>query len=212
MGVGHVNRHRHQLEQCPVADRAGADFVLRSFPAADIDKGRDHPGDPIFIRAVRSDPRQVPTRVPELHFALDRRQVPDHLLGVGHESFVIEVARDVGDWPAHIRRNKIEDLLRARREPMDAQLAIKKNGADIGRRHQVVEVGIRPAQLFDVVLELVVDGGKLFVDRLQFLLARLQLFRRGTQLLVHRLELFVGGLQLFVGRFVLLDRGVELLL
>ena len=95
---------------------------------------------------------------------------------------------------------------------MDAQLAVEENGPDVGRGHQVVEVGIGPAQLFHVALQLVVDRGQLFVDRLQFLLARLQFLGRGTHLLVHRLELFVRRFQLFVGRFVLLDRGAELLL
>ena len=110
--------------------------------------------------------------------------------------------------PAEVGREEIENLLRARGETLDAQLAIEKDGPDIGRSHQVIEVGIGPAQLLDVALQLVVDGRELFVDRLQFFLARLQFLGRGTHLLVHRLELFVRGLELFVGRFVLLDGGV----
>ena len=105
---------------------------------------------------------------------------------------------------------RLKIFLRARGETLHPQLPIKKDGPDIGRGHQVIQVGVRPAQLFDAALELVVNRDELFVDRLQFFLARLQLFRRGTHLFVHRLELFVGSFQLFIGRFVLLAAVAEL--
>ena len=147
-----------------------------------------------------------------LHFPLDGHQVRQDFLGVVDEPLVFQSAGNVRERTAHIGRDEIENFLRARSEPQNAQAAIEEDGPDVGRGHQIAEIGIRPAQLLDAALQLVVDGRQLFVDRLQFLLARLELFGGGTQLFVHSLKLFIRRLQLFVSRFVLLHRGVELLL
>ena len=95
---------------------------------------------------------------------------------------------------------------------LDVQFAIQKNCPDVGRSHEIGEIGISAAQFFHVAFELVVHGAQFFVDRLQFLFARLQFFGGGTHFLVHRLQLFIGSLQFFIGGLVLLDRGVEVLL
>ena len=102
-----------------------------------------------------------------------------------------EFARDIGKRTAQVRREKIKNLLGAGSETLGAQLPIQKNRSDIGRGHQIIEIRIGPAQIFDAVLQLVVDRSQFFVDRLQFFLARLELFRGRAHLLVHGLELFV---------------------
>ena len=70
--------------------------------------------------------------------------------------------------------------------------------AMIRRVDQVLEVAVAQAELFDLDLELLIDGMELLVDRLQLLFA-------GLELLSRRAELFVGRLLFLRGRLRFLD-------
>ena len=112
----------------------------------------------------------------------------------------------VRQWTPDIGRNQVENLGHGRREAFDAQTAIQKNRGDIGGAHQVLQIRIDAPDLFDVVLEFVVDGNQLFVEGLQFLFAGFQLLAGRAQFLVDGLQLLVGGFQLFRGDFKLFNR------
>ena len=62
------------------------------------------------------------------------------------------------------------------------------------------------------MLQLLVHGRELFVDRLELLLRGLHLLIRALQFLVARQKLLVGRLQLLVGRFTLFDDRLQELL
>ena len=79
---------------------------------------------------------------------------------------------------------QMEDLRRSQCEFSHTQLVVEKDRGDLGGLEQVLEIGVRPAELLDPVRELAVDG---------------------LQLLVGRLKLFLGGLHLLIGGFQFLD-------
>ena len=97
-----------------------------------------------------------------------------------------------------------------RGEAFDAQARVEEQDADVGRRHQVLDVAVGARHGFELCLQLGVDGLQLLVDRLQLLLARLQLLGGRTVLLVDRLQFLVGGAQLLVRALVFLARGAQL--
>ena len=136
LDIGRINRHRHELEERLVTCRAGSDLFLRLFSLFDIDERRDHTRNPVLVAAIRSDSRQMPGVVlTHLHFPLDGHQVRQHFLGVVDEPLVFQSAGNVRERTAHIGRDEIENFLRARSEPQDAQAAIEEDGSDIGRGH-----------------------------------------------------------------------------
>ena len=87
-----------------------------------------------------------------MHFAFDGEELFQDLFEISEKTLVTQARRNVRDRSAQIGWKQVENFLRGRREPMNAQLAIEKNRADIGRGHQVVEIGVRPAQLFHAAL------------------------------------------------------------
>ena len=113
--------------------------------------------------------------------------------------------------PAHVGGDQVEQFLRRRREPPDAQVRPEHDDGHLDAAEQVDEVVVDPVQLRVAVVQLVVDGGQLFVARLDLLLGGLQLFVGALQLLVGRLDLLVGGLQLLVGGLLLLDHRLQVL-
>ena len=128
----------------------------------------------------------------------------EHRARVGVELRVVEAVGEVADRPADVGVDQVEELDRRRREERDAQAPVEEDGGDRRRRHQVLQVAVGAAELVDLDLELLVDGGQLLVDRLQLLAAGLELLGRRAQLLVHRLQLFVARLQLLRGDRALL--------
>ena len=114
--------------------------------------------------------------------------------------------------PPNIGRDQVEQLLGLRRVADNPQPAIQEDRADIGGGQEVLEIGIDPAELVDLILQLLVDRVQLLVDRLQLFLAGLQFFGGRMQLFVDRLQLLIRGLQLFDRGFVLLNRGAQLAL
>jgi hypothetical protein len=73
---------------------------------------------------------------------------------------------------------------------------IEEDRADLRGLDEILQVLVRPLQLFDRALVLLVDRRQLLIDRLDLLPSRLQLLRRRPLLLVDRLQLLVHRLQL----------------
>ena len=109
-----------------------------------------------------------------------------------------EAAGEVGDRPAAVARQEVEDCADRRREAADHQVA----GRGRPSRSAVLSNRLRRSALARSSSSILPVSSRLTV--LQLLVDRLQLLLRG-------LELLVGGLQLLVDRDHLLVRGFQLL-
>ncbi len=174
-------------------------------PPRDIDEGQHHAVDAVLRRPVGQHPREKPAPVRVPHLVLRHFEPLDDTLRLGGDFGIGEMMREVRERAADIGRDDIEKRQRGRREALNAKLAIEKNGRDIRRGHQVLQVAVRAAQLLDLELQLLVHRAQFFIDRLHFLAPRFQLLARRTQLLIHRLQLFIARLHLLGLRFALLD-------
>src|SRR5262245_8223889 len=128
----------------------------------------------------------------------------EYLLDVLRKRGIVEIVGDIGQRPATVAGNEIEDAGHGWREAAKDQLAVEKDGGDLRAFIQVLEVGIGAIEFVDLDGQLVIDGLQLLVDRLQLLLRRFQLLVGRLQLLVDRGHLLVTGFELF-------DRGLVLL-
>ena len=98
----------------------------------------------------------------------------------------MEPCRQIRDGPPDIARNQSKHADRGGRKALDAKVAIQKDSGDVRTLEQILQIAIGLIQFGDFAVELGVDGFKLLVERLEFLLGGLQLF-------VRRLILFVCG-------------------
>lgn len=98
---------------------------------------------------------------------------------------------------AHVHNRR-----RRGRETPDAEFPVQKDRGDFGGVEKVGEIVVDLAQLFDLIVELV-------VGRDQFLVEGLQLFLRGDQFFVRRLQLLIDRHHLFVGRRKLFMHGLK---
>jgi hypothetical protein len=71
-------------------------------------KVKHHAGDAVVHRAVGHQPRQVPAAVGLADLALDRHQPLQHARGVGAQLRVIELRGQVGQRPADVARDQVE--------------------------------------------------------------------------------------------------------
>ena len=165
-------------------------------PLGDVDEGQHDAGDAVLAAAVRQQAGAGASRSPKRTSRSIGTRLSSTARGVGVELRVVEPVGEVAERPADVGVDQVEQLDRRRREERDAQLAVEEHGGDRRRGHQVLQVAVGVAQLVDLALELLVDGGQLLVDRLQLLAAGLELLGGRAQLLVHRLQLFVARLQL----------------
>ncbi len=146
------------------------------------------------------------------HLALDQVQLFEGFGGVLGQQRVVQPMGDVEQRAAGIVADHVEDVPGTRGEPLDAHLAVDEDRGDVGGGDQVLQVVVDLAGLVDLALELVVDGGELFVDRLQLFLAGFQLLGGRAQFLVDRLQLLVGGAQFLGGGFRVLHGDLQALL
>src|SRR5207249_3584399 len=109
------------------------------------------------------DPAQVPGAGGRHHLLGDRGQLAENGFGVAEQVAVEELRRDVGERAALVGRDKVEQIGRGRREPLDAQVAVEENGRDVGAGQEVGEVAVDRLQLQDFLLKLVVDRGQFLV-------------------------------------------------
>ena len=106
----------------------------------------------------------------QLHF-FDLQGV-EHLFRILPEIFVFRLGRDVLDGPAHILGDQVEQLGGGRSEPLDAQLPVQEQGADLGAGQQVVDVVVDLGEFVDLVVEFGVHRHQLFIGGLELLLGR----------------------------------------
>ena len=118
--------------------------------------------------------------------------------------------RKVGEGPPAVGRPDVEELGDPRREALDPALPVEKEGRDVRRGEEVLQVAGELREFFDLVPVFLVDRHEFLVDRPQLLLARLELLRRRTQFLVHRLQFLVRGLHLLARGLVLFDDVLQL--
>ena len=123
----------------------------------------------------------------------------EHRWRVLDQVVVFELMGEIRDRPALVGRRDAEQIGDPVGEALDAQARIEEQRAEIGRRHQVLQVAVGARDRLELQLQLAVDGLQLLVDRLQLFLAGLQLLGGRAVFLVDRLQLFVGGAQLLVG-------------
>ena len=211
-----LGREHHQREAYRRDDRLGELLRLQDLPLAalalgDLGEGHDHAVDAVGRGAIRHDAADVPAAEIVDHLGIRRQQPLEHLARRIAQMAVAEALREMGDRPADVGRQQLQQRLHRRREPADAEAAIEEQRRDVGAVEQVVEIVGARLELADLGLELAVDRIELLVERLQLLLGGLELLVRGLQLLVDRPDLLVGRLQLLVRRLHLLDAEAEIL-
>ena len=116
---------------------------------------------------------------------------------------------EIGERPPDVARNDAEERLGGRREEADIEVGVEEERRDIGAVQNVLQIVGGRALPLQGLLELAVEGGKLLVERLQFLLRCQQLLVRGLVFLVDGQRLFVDRLLLFVRNLKVADRALE---
>lgn len=96
--------------------------------------------------------------------AFHRLQGAQHALGILVHDGVIEFVSEMFERASKIADGDIEDLLGAGGIAADLQCAVEENRRDIHRRHQVLQVAIGAADLFDLFLIFLVYRRQLFVN------------------------------------------------
>ncbi len=145
-----------------------------------------------------------------LDFPLDRRQAQQHCPGIGGEGGVGGERIEIGQRPADIARDDVEQRPGGRREEADVELHVEEQRRDIGAVEDVLQIvggGALPIERF---LQLAIEGGQLLVERLQFFLRGQQFLVGRLEFLVDRQSLFVDRLLLFAGNFEVVDRALQL--
>src|SRR5439155_26079352 len=117
----------------------------------------------------------------------------------------------MADRTAHVRRDQVQYRRRRRSEAPDTKALVQKKRPDFGGIQKISQIVVGLVQLFDVVIELTIDGDLLLVDGLQFLLRSFQLFIGGLQLLVDGQTLLMGGREFFMRALAALDVGLAFL-
>jgi hypothetical protein len=102
--------------------------------------------------------------------------------------------RDVRQRAPLVHRHEVENLGQGRGIELDRQLAVDNQRGHVGGGHEVLEVVVGLAEVFNLVFEFLIDEG------LEFVIDRLQLFLRGFELLEGRAVFLVDRLQFFIGR------------
>ena len=119
-------------------------------------------------------------------FPLEGSRVSQHRSRVGQKRAIGSERAEVGERPADVAGNDIEQRLRRRCEKADIELGIEKERRDIGAVENILQiVGCRALPL-QRLLKLTVEGGQLLIQRLQLLFRRQQLF-------IGRLKFFIDG-------------------
>jgi hypothetical protein len=91
--------------------------------------------------------------------------VLQHGACIGEQIAVGEFLREVGDRPADVGLDELEQVGDRRREAPHAKLRIEEHHGDVGAAQQIGDVVRRRLELHDLRLQLVIDRDQLFVDR-----------------------------------------------
>ena len=214
-GFGHGQRGRERahfvaalVRLCQVFARQvgglGGEPALR-----DVGVGQDDAADVVFFIAVGQRPAHVAAPAGGLKLFQRHGLVGQHGLGRFNHARAALGHGKVANRPPEVGRQKLEQGVRRRREPLDVQRAVQANGGNLAAVEQVVEVGVDFFQLAHLEFQLLVDRGEFFVERLQLFLGTLQFFVERTQFLVGGDHLFVGHLEVFGGRLKALNAGLQ---
>lgn len=134
-----------------------------------------------------------------------------YILDGGRDAIDGERELDVLERSSDIGREQVERLLRRRCQAAHAQIPSDGDHRHARAADEVRQLVRQRVELAIAALKLLIDGGQLFVGRLQFLLGRLELFVRALQFLVARQHFLVGGAQFLAGRFLIVHDRLEIL-
>src|SRR5206468_1574123 len=97
-------------------------------------------------------------------------------LGICEQASVVDAAGQVSQRPADVSSDNAEQRLGRRREKADVEVNVQEQGGDAGTVQDVLQIIGHAALVFERFLELTVERGELFVQRLQLLPRGHQLF------------------------------------
>ena len=117
-------------------------------------------------------------------------------MGIGDQVGIGGERGEVGERSADIAGDDPEQRSCRRREEADVEVAVEEQGRDTSAVEDVLQIVRCVALPFQGLLQLAVEGGELFVERLKLLL-------RGDQLLIGALELLVDRHRFFIDRRLL---------
>ena len=136
----------------------------------DIRKGNDDAFDPVVLGAVGKDATEVPGARLGFDLLLRRRERIQYGSGIVCKGVIRDQRMKVGYRPANVTRDDVEQRFGCRREEPDLELGVEKQRCDIGAVEYVLKVIRCRALSLQGFLELAVERGQFFVQRLQFLL------------------------------------------
>src|SRR5215470_9589229 len=99
--------------------------------------------------------------------------------------------REIGDCTAEIGFGDIEMLDDGGSEKLNPQLWVQKEGPDLGRRDQVLQVGVARREIIKFAFEFGINRLQLLVSRLKLLPIGFKLLRVRAVFLVDRLQLLI---------------------
>src|SRR5262249_16935077 len=123
----------------------------------------DHAVDLVIDRAVWAQAQIVPAAVATAYLPADGNKVGNDRLGVANQIAVVELMREIRDRAPLVARRNPEQLGHRLGETLDAKPGIQEEGAEIGSRHQILQVAVGARDGPELELELAVDGLQLFV-------------------------------------------------
>ena len=134
-----------------------------------------------------------------------------HRAGIGEQIAVGGERGEIGERPADVGGDDAKQRLGRRREETDVELAVQEQGRHSGAVQDVLQIIRCAALAFERFLKLAVEGGQLFIERLQLLSRGHQLFVGRLELLVRRHRFLVDRLLLLVGDLEVVDGALQLL-
>src|SRR5262249_31749045 len=108
----------------------------------DIDKADDEPINLVVNRAVGAKPHLMPAALAGTNLPFNGRQMGENGLRIVGKILVLKLVGKVGNRPAFVTLFDIEEVCDRWRKPLYAQRRIEKQNADIGRRHQILQVTV----------------------------------------------------------------------
>ena len=119
-------------------------FPFERFGDADVPERDDHAVDAVVQGPVRHDAHGEPAAVARADGLFREAEFPQHLAGIVRQIRIDEIRREVGDGPADVAGDKIDDFGRLGGETADVKLSVEKQRGDVGAVEEVFHVIIRP--------------------------------------------------------------------
>jgi hypothetical protein len=179
VGIENKQRLRDRLDDRMGIKALFIDRIRCLLAFGDVGERQDGAGDAIVLRAVGKQTPQVPLSLIAPDFGLDAGELHQHGPGVAQQVRIGKPWGETPERPTDDRRHEVQQVLAGRREPFDLVVAVEKERCSLRPGQQIGLVVRDLLQFPDLVLELIVDGVKLLVVRLEFLFRRFQLFIGG---------------------------------